>query len=183
MLWGPHQGQDAGGVTTMTAHGLADLFESGGWPPPLAAPMRLEAEEVCYAQGPVRIQILAEGENVYLHKTAFGLSPMGVAIGVGTMLGNQHRKAKASREAALRWRPAGEGVIYITDRRLTIRDEQQWKTLRYEQIMAAYCNGGAMEVQREGAPSLRLTMPNVEYYFVMFFRLAFDRVVRPPQRS
>lgn len=174
--WGAPSSKDQVG---MTGHDLADLFESGGWPPPLAAPMRLEADETCYAQGPVRMQVFAEGDGNYVHKTAFGLSPLGLAIGAGTMLGNQRRKASAARESAAQWRPAGEGILYITNRRILVSETQQWNTFWHQQVMATHCDGTAIEVQREDAPAIRFALPNIDYYFVMFYRLAFNELRRP----
>jgi len=178
MNWGFVTSASEPGVTA--AQELADLFDAGGFPPPMVAPMRMERDEVCYGQAPVAMQMFAEGDGSYLHKTRFGLSAMGLAMGAATVVGNQARKARAAREAAAQWRPCGQGVVYITDRRLTIREQQEWNNVWYRDVMTSTCDGSAIEIQRTGLPGLRLTLPQVHYYFVLFYRFAFDQVTRPP---
>lgn len=164
------------------ARELANFLDSGGQLRTMAAPMRLEFNEACYAEAPVSSQQFLAGDGGYIHKTRFGLSPMGFAIGAATMVGNQVRKSRAAHEAAAQWRFTGQGIVYITDRRLTIRDaEQAWNNVWYRDVMTATCDGDAIELELSGLPGLRLLMPSVQYYFVLFYHLAFNQIIRPPE--
>jgi len=171
------QQSDAGVAAALE---LADLLEAGGWPPPIAVPARLEDGEMCYSEVPVTMHQFLEGDGEYLHKTRFGLSPMGVAVGVATMAGNQRRKQRAAREAEAQWRFTGCGTAYITNQRVTIQEGHTWNNVWYRDVMAATCDATAFVLQRTGLPGIRLAMPEVYYHFVLLYRLAFDRVVRPP---
>jgi hypothetical protein len=47
----------------------------------------------------------------------------------------------------------------------------------------ADCDGIAIQVYLQGCPPMRLQMPQPDYWFVMFNKLAFDRLVLPPPPS
>lgn len=120
------------------------------------------------------------GDSTYIHKSVFGFSPVVIALGLGTMAGNAARKSRAAREGAPQWRWIGDGVLYMTSRRLVIQEAQTWHMVWYQDVMSASCDRTAINVQCVDMPGLLLSLPNADYYFVMLYRLAFNQLVRPP---
>jgi hypothetical protein len=45
----------------------------------------------------------------------------------------------------------------------------------------ADCNGRAIELEMSGSPRTALEIPTPDYWFVMFNKLAYDRIVMPPE--
>jgi hypothetical protein len=163
---------------------LAQLLQRGERPPRFAVPLRLEPGEECYAQGPANVEMFVPGgDGSYVHKTRFGLSPLGVAVGIGTVLGNQARKAKAARDAQERWRPMGRANVFVTTQRIAINQGHDWTNIWYRDVMTANCDGQYIQLQRNGDAGLRLNMPNLHYFYVMFYWLAFDQVLQPPSMT
>jgi hypothetical protein len=172
-------GFDAGRVPT-TAYELADAFEAGWWPPQIAVPIRLEVEEACYAQSPVQVFQFLEADSDYMHKYVGGLHPAVIPLKMMTALGNSMRKSKAAREGAAQWRPVDQGTVFITNRRLAVRGSQGWQSISYSHVMEASCDHASIKVQGEGMAPTMLAMPNADYLFVMFYRLAFNQILHPP---
>lgn len=172
-------GASPGRVPT-TAHELADALEAGWWPPAIAVPIRLESGETCHAQAPVSVLQWVEGDDTYTHKHVGGLHPIVIPLKLMTAVGNSMRKSRAGRNAAAQWREVERGTVFMTDRRLAVRGQQSWHSIWYRGIMEATCDGTAFTLQGEGMSPTRLLMADVVYNFVLFYRLAFNQVVRPP---
>lgn len=164
----------------MTGDQLADLLQKIDAPPPMSVPVRLDPGEQCYGHDPVDVQVYEEGDGTYVHKSNWGLSPFGVAVGVATMAGNRRRKKKAGLEATTQWRDVGTGELYVTNRRIMIRMPSEWVMVGLDDIMVISEGRDAIEIERNGGSPLRFSMPNVGYYFVLMYRLAFNQIVRPP---
>ncbi len=167
-----------------SASHLAQLLQCGERPPPLAVPLRMERGEECYAQGPANLEMFVpSGDGSYVHKTRFGFSPLGVAVGMGTMVGNQARKAMAARNAREQWRPMGGAHVFITTQRIVVNQGQDWMNVWYGDVMMGTCDGQYIQVQRNGDPAVRLSMHNIHYFYVIFYWLAFDQILQPPAGS
>jgi hypothetical protein len=165
------------------AHWLADLLQRGGLPPRLAPPIRVNPNEVCYAQAPAQIMMLIPaGDGSYVHKTTFGFSLFGMAMGAASAVGNQARKAKAARDAMEQWRPVGGGMVLFTTHRLAINQGQSWSNIWFQDLMSAQCDGRSIEIQREQEPAMRLSMQDIDYFFVLLYWLGFQQIIRPPAR-
>ncbi len=165
------------------AQQLADSLDRGETPPHLSVPIRLEREEMCHAQSPANIEaFVPAGDGSYVSKTRFGFSPLGVVIGAATVAGNQARKAKARKQATEQWRPQGRGVLYLTNQRLAINQDQSWTNIWYQDVMQAECDGRFIQLQRSGDPAVRFNVPEIDYLYVMFYWFAYNQVLRPPVR-
>ena len=76
---------------------------------------------------------------------------------------------------------AGPGALFITNRRFAIQGARQWIDLWYHNIRMAYCDGRAIELEMSGSPRTALEIPAPDYWFVMFNKLAYDRILMPPE--
>ena len=183
---GPQSGAQSGSQSGSpeSGTGLAQLLRGGGRPAPFPVPLRLERGEECHAQGPANLEMFVPGgDGSYVHKTRFGFSPLGVAVGMGTMIGNQARKAKAARDAREDWRSMGKATAYFTTHRVAINQKQDWMNVWYSDVMTAGCDGRSIQIQRNGDSAVRLTLPNIHYFYVMFYWLAFDQILDPPAEA
>jgi hypothetical protein len=163
------------------ANDLAVALENGQALRPMAAPFRTERDEYCYFAAPATFQMfISGGDGSYVHKTRIGLSPLGLVVGAATMAGNQARKQRARMDAMEAWRPVGQGNVFFTDRRLCIQTGQQWANVWYQDVMTAGNDGVAIQLQRNGEPGLRIILPDIDFFFTIFYWLAFNEIVRPP---
>ncbi len=76
---------------------------------------------------------------------------------------------------------AGSGELFVTNRRFAIQGARQWIDLWYQNIRMANCNGRAIELEMSGSPRIALEISAPDYWFVMFNKLAYDRIVMPPE--
>jgi hypothetical protein len=76
---------------------------------------------------------------------------------------------------------ADQGQLFITNRRFAIQGARQWIDLWYQNIRMAECNSRAIELEMSGSPRTALEIPSADYWFVMFNKLAYDRIVMPPE--
>ena len=166
---------------------LARAFAGGAQPQPVSVRLALHAGEFCVGvtAGPILQWLDSEGE--YTKKSGgylFGGGGVGLAFNAvrltSNLMGNGVRKARASREAAFQWRPVESGQVFVTNRRFAIQGARQWIDLWYQDIRMADCNGRAVELEISGLPrtALQITMP--DYWFVMFNKVAYDRILLPP---
>ncbi|MEU4540574.1 hypothetical protein AB0G15_37620 [Streptosporangium sp. NPDC023825] len=175
----------------MAGRGLALAFSRGLQPQAVDARMALHRDEFCVGQTPILLLCFTEAEAEYLRKSGgyvVGGSPGGFVLGsmysaarlTGNIVGNRMRKAKAAREAAAQWRPVDQGTLYLTNRRFAVQGQSQWRDLWFENIRMSDCDGHAIRLEMSGSPSTALQVHNPDYWFVMFNKLAYDKVVTPP---
>ena len=166
---------------------LACAFAGGAQPQPVSVSLVLHAGEFCVGvtAGPILQWLDSEGE--YIKKSGgylFGGGGFGLAYNTvrltSNLMGNSARKARASREAAFQWRIAENGNVFVTNRRFAIQGARQWIDLWYQDIRMAGCNGQAIELEISSLPKTALQIPAPDYWFVMFYKLAYGRILLPP---
>lgn len=79
------------------------------------------------------------------------------------------------------WRPVGQGSVLFTTHRLVINQGQSWTNIWFHEVMSSTCDGWTMTIQREQEPALRLAMADMDYFFVLFYWLAFEQIIGPRQ--
>lgn len=167
---------------------LAHAFNQGAQPQEVSAGIVLPAGEFCVGVTTGSILEWADSEGQYMKKGGgylIGGGGFGMAFNAARLttnvMGNSIRKARAGREAAFQWRPLDQGRLFVTNHRFAIQGARQWIDLWYQDIRTADCNGRAIELEMSGSPRTALEIPTPDYWFVMFSKLAYDRVVMPPE--
>ena len=167
---------------------LAHAFSQGAQPQAVSASIVLPAGEFCVGITAGSVLEWADSEGQYVKKGGgylFGGGAFGMAFNAARLttnvMGNSIRKARAGREAMFQWRPLDQGQLFITNRRFAIRGARQWIDLWYQNIRMAYCDGRAIELEMSGSPRTALEIPTPDYWFVMFNKLAYDRILMPPE--
>jgi len=167
---------------------LAHAFNQGAQPQAISTSIVLPAGEFCVGVTAGSVLEWADSEGQYVKKGGgyvFGGGGFGIAFNAarltGNVMGNSIRKARAGREAAFQWRPLDQGQLYVTNRRFAVQGVRQWIDLWYQDIRMADCNGRAIELEMSGRPRTALEIPAPDYWFVMFSKLAYDRIVMPPE--
>lgn len=163
-----------------SAHALADLLEAGGFPPPIAVPLRLEHHEACYAADQVVAHQFLASDVTYNEAWLFGTGAAGLTLGAASLVRNSVVKNRAKREAAPQWRPVPSGWAYVTNQRIAIQSEQGWWSIWFANVMQATCDRTAIVLEGEGWPPTRLATPDVDHLFVLLWRLLYGQVTRPP---
>jgi hypothetical protein len=166
---------------------LAQAFIAGARPTPVQVRLALQPGEFCVGQVPVAVLQWLESDGAYMHKSGGWMIGGGV---VGTMLsaavittnvvGNQARKSRAAQEAAAQWRQIDSGHLFVTNRRFCIQGATQWNDIWFHHVRMSDCDSQAMILQLDGNPPTALTVPAADYWFVMFNKLAYDKVMMPP---
>jgi hypothetical protein len=166
---------------------LAQALNQGAQPQEVPVGIALPAGEFCVGVTAVSVLEWADSEGQYMKKSGgyvLGGGGIGLAFNAArlttNLVGNGIRKSRADREAAFQWRPLDEGRLFVTNRRFAIQGARQWIDLWYQDIRMANCNGRAIELEMAGNPRTALVIPTPDYWFVMFYKLAYDRVVMPP---
>jgi hypothetical protein len=169
---------------------LAITFASGAQPKPVHVGLSLYPGEFCVGFIAGLVLQWLDNDVEYTKKSGgymLGGGGVGIAYNAtrltSNLLGNGIRKARARHQAAFRWRTVDQGNIFITNRRFAIQGAAQWIDLWYEDIRMADCNGQAIELQISGVPRTALQIWPPDYWFVMFNKLAYDRVFLPPAAS
>ena len=167
---------------------LAHAFNQGAQPQAISTSIVLPAGEFCVGVTAGSVLEWADSEGQYVKKGGgyvFGGGGFGIAFNAarltGNVMGNSIRKARAGREAAFQWRPLDQGQLYVTSRRFAVQGVRQWIDLWYQDIRMADCNGRAIELEMSGSPRTALEIPAPDHWFVMFNKLAYDRIVMPPE--
>lgn len=176
----------------MNGHELAQAFLRGEQPRQIQVRFNLNPGEFCVADLPVEVyQQVAAGDGSYMKKRGgyiIGGSPGGMvaggmfsaaklAVNVG---GNQIRKQRARRDATVQWRQVESGRLFMTSERLAVKGSNTWLDLWYENLAMSERNGQFLELHTSGDIPLRLEITELDYWFVMFNKLAYDRVDIPP---
>jgi hypothetical protein len=166
---------------------LAHAFNQGAQPQAVSASIVLVAGEFCVGVTAGSVFEWADSDGQYVKKGGgyvFGGGGFGMAFNAARLttnvMGNSIRKARAGREATFQWRPLDQGQLFITNRRFAIQGARQWIDLWYQNVRLADCNGRAIELEMSGSPRTALQIPAPDYWFVMFNKLAYDRIVMPP---
>jgi hypothetical protein len=166
---------------------LAAAFADGSQPRAVSARVALYPGEFCAGVTTARILQWLGSEGEYYKKSGgymFGGGGVGVAYNAfrltSNLVGNKARKAKAAREAAFKWRAVEQGNVFLTNRRFCIQGGSQWIDLWHSEIRMAHCNGEAIELEISERPRTALQMCLADYWFVMFNKLAYDRILLPP---
>lgn len=167
---------------------LAQAFNQGAQPQEVPVGIVLPAGEFCVGVTAGSVLEWADSEGQYMKKSGgyvFGGGGFGMAFNAARLttnvMGNSIRKARAGREATFQWRPLDQGRLFVTNRRFAIQGASQWIDLWYQDIRMADCNGRAIELEMSGSPRTALEIPVPDYWFVMFNKLAYDRIVMAPE--
>ena len=169
---------------------LATALLNGAEPRSVDVRVALQRGEYCVGQVPVHVYQYVTGDGVYVKKSGgwmIGGGLIGAAISAASIttnvVGNAARRAEAARDAAAHWEFAEQATVYLTSRRWSLSTATTWVDWWFNGIRASDCNGKMVTLELAGQPRVGLVMPHPDYWFVMFHKLAYDRVPMPPQPS
>jgi hypothetical protein len=173
------------------AQALAEAFRRGVQPQAVDVRMALQPGEYCTGYVPVTVLQYLAADTSWTKKGGgyvIGGSPAGLVFGGAysalkfgsNVVGNQLRKAKAAREAAAQWRPVEGGTVYITSERFAVQGQTQWFDIWYGDVRVSDCTELGLQLELSNQPPTVLQVPAPEYWFVMFNKLAYDKVVDTP---
>ena len=77
----------------------------------------------------------------------------------------------------------GGADIFLTTQRVALNQGKDWINVWHGDAMTASCDGQYIQLQRSGGPALRLNLPDIHYFYVMLYWLAFDQILQPPEGS
>jgi hypothetical protein len=169
---------------------LAMALHQGASPHRVPTRLALRKDEFCAGEIPVHIYQFLEGDGAYTKRSGGWMIGGGLigavysAVNVtSNVVGNAARRAQAAREAAGRWRHVDTATIYLTDQRWSVRTSTSWYDLWFSDVRMSDCDGKMITLDLAGMPRTGLVLPDADYWFVMFTKLAYDRVVMPPPPS
>jgi hypothetical protein len=164
---------------------LAYSLNGGAEPRPIPTRMALEPGEFCVGETDVLVLEWLPGTGAYVHKSGFfvGSGWVGLAAGAAfaafTAAGNSRRRAEAEHDAQYRWRPVDQGRLFLTNYRFCVQGNH-WLDVWFPHVRMSECTGLAITLQLAGCPPMALLMPGPDWWYVMFQKLAYNRVVVPP---
>jgi hypothetical protein len=168
-------------------HHLAVAFTNGATPDPVHVRMALRPGETCFGEVPMNLFQFTEGDGSYTKRSGgwmIGGGLFGAAYSAARLttnaVGNASRRAQAAREAAGQWRQVGTGTVYLTDQRWSMQTGNSWHDLWFRDIRMSDCDSRMIVLDMVDIPRTGLVVPAADYWFVMFNKLAYDRVVTPP---
>ena len=169
---------------------LATAFHNGAVPQPIAVRMALQPGEFCAGQIPVHIYQWLEGDGSYVKRSGGWVIGGGVlgamvsAVSVASnVAGNAARRASAARDAAGQWRHVETGTVYLTNRRWSIQGSTTWYDWWFNGIRMSDCDSKMIIFELAEVPRSAFVLPEPDYWYVMFHKLAYDEVVMPPPPS
>lgn len=162
------------------ARNLTQALGSGWRPSALTVPIHLRPGEVCYAHGPAQVLQYLEGDGTYVHKSRAGFGMLGLAVVVGTAIGNKARASRAAQRAAPQFRQVDDGPLYLTDMRFAIQGRTQWIDLWHENIRMSSCDSDSISLDIADLPPIKLRIWPVDYYFALFRFLAHNEILQIP---
>ena len=112
----------------------------------------------------------------------FGAAYSAARVGMN-VAGNAARRARAAREAAGSWQPVEQATVYLTNQRWCLKTSNTWLDWWFNGIRTSDCDGKMITLGLAGVPVTSLAMPVPDYWFVMFQKLAYDRICMPPPPS
>ena len=181
----PWPGEAAANDSRRAAGELFDAFSSGAQPVPVATSLGLQYGEFCAGEAPATVVQWVTGDGTYVHKSGgyWGGGLVGlVALRSANAIGNSRRRKRAERESQGGWQPVDSGRMFLTNKRIAVQGTQP-VDMWFQYIQSAGCDGTALQVQVQGWSPMRLVVPQPDYWFVMFNKLAYGRLVLPPLPS
>jgi hypothetical protein len=178
-------------VSRIAGQRLAHEFNQGVEPGAVDVPIVLHPGEFCVGHAPVTVLCFMEAEAEYV-KTGGGyelgrnpfILPFQLLFNLIQFLihviGNRIRRSRAEREAAPQWRPIDVGTLFLTNRRFAVHGQMRWHDLWFEDIRMSDCNGIFIRLDMSGSPPLAPELTTPDWWYVMFNKVAYDRVVMPP---
>ncbi len=169
---------------------LAEAFLNGALVPNIAVQLAMQPGESCVGQMPVMLYQFIEGDGSYVKHTggwSIGGGIVGAVISTAAVtsnaIGNANRRARAAREAAGQWRHIDTGTVYLTSRRWSLNSSNTWVDWWFDGVRMSHCDGKMICLELVGNPKTGLVVPDPDYWYVMFNKLAYDKVVMPPLPS
>ena len=164
------------------ARELFEYLNSGGQPIPVATSLGMQYGEFCVGEAPVTVMQWVTGDGAYTHKSGgyWGGGLVGlIVLHSANAIGNSRRRRRAESESQGQWQQADQGRMFLTNKRLAIQGAQ-WTDIWFQYIQSVNCDGVALHVQVQGWDPMRLTVPQPDYWYVMFNKLAYDQLTVPP---
>lgn len=169
---------------------LAAAFQHGAAPQPINVRLALQRGEYCVGAIPVIIYQWLEGDGEYIKRSGGWVLGGGVAGALfsavnvtSNVVGNAARRARAARDAAGAWRQVDSGTAYLTNERWSVQTSTTWIDWWFNGVRMSDCDGKMITLDLAGVPRTGLVMPEPDYWFVMFHKLAYDRVMMPAPPS
>jgi hypothetical protein len=175
------------GASLRAGRDLAAALANGAVPATVPVRFALRPGEACYGQTEVTVLQWLEGEGQYVRKSGgylFGAGGFGLTLNAARLtanvVGNKARKARAAHDAAYSWRQVEQGRLSLTNMRFAVQGSQ-WVDIWHGDVRTSDCVGGGLQLQLSGMPPTALQVPAPDYWFVLFNKLAYDKVLLPPQ--
>ncbi|MGK5682413.1 hypothetical protein [Actinoplanes sp. URMC 104] len=169
---------------------LAGAFNGGAEPQPINSRVALQRGEHCYGEIPAHVYQFLEGDGSYMKRSGgwtmgggvFGAMISAVNV-TSNAVGNARRRAQAARDAQGQWQHVESGTIYLTNRRWSINTGSTWHDWWFNGVRMSDCDGKMITLELVDLPRTGLVTPHPDYWYVMFSKLAYDRVHMPPPPS
>ncbi|MEU9406847.1 hypothetical protein AB0E08_14350 [Streptomyces sp. NPDC048281] len=179
--WMWQQSAEQAHTAMAAAERLAQGLTSGWRPEAMQVPVHLASGEGCFAHENAQVLQFLEGDGTYLHKTSFGFSLVGLAMTMGTAIGNQARRRRAMQEAEGRFRPVDGGRMYMTNHRIAVQGRHQWIDLWFEDIRMSSCDTSCVYLTMGHTPPVALRVWPAPYHFTLYRWLAHGEIVHAGQ--
>ncbi|WP_030324618.1 hypothetical protein [Streptomyces sp. NRRL B-3229] len=177
--WMWQQSAEQAHTAMAAADRLAQGLTSGWRPAAIQVPVHLPAGEGCFAQEDTQVLQYLEGDGTYLHTTSFGFGFVGLAMTMGSAIGNHARKQRAMQEAAARYRPVEAGRMYLTNHRFAVQGRQQWIDIWFEDIRMSTCDATCVYLTLGSSSPVALRVWPAPYHFTLYRWLAHGQIVHP----
>jgi hypothetical protein len=145
----------------------------------MASPIPLFAGELLHAGSQVTVSAFESRDVQYSQgfMLAGGSLPAFLASAAASMAYNSHQRSRAERQAAIQWRPAGQGQLYVTSMRVALQLTTGWTDIALDELRALEQDAVGLVLWRSGSSATRLETVNPSYLHVLLAWLAFGWVV------
>ena len=169
---------------------LAAAFSNGAEPQPINVALATQRGEFCVGELPVTVMQFLEGDGSYMKRSGgwvLGGGVIGGLLNVAQVttntVGNARRRAKAVQEAQGSWQVVGQGRLYLTNKRWTVNLGRTWSDWWFNGVRMSSCDGRMIILELVDNAPTGLVVGNPDYWYVMFQKLAGDRVHMPEPPS
>lgn len=149
-------------------------------------PIRLGSNEFCHLQTGFILSVYAAARAQTPNQgflVAFG-DPLLLAASIGgSLLYNAHQQERARAAAAIQWRAADQGIVYLTNQRICLQGHVQWRDIPFSSLRSLDPYPDGIVLYQEGLPPTKLATSWLEYFYVMLSWLGFNRQITVNQGS
>ena len=176
----PSPGQIEANRPHLAAIALTQTIAAGDSLPVVEVPIKLGFSEVCHLQTGFRLSVYAAARAQapnHAFVAAFG-DPWLLAASIGgSLLYNAHQQEQARAAAAIQWRAADQGIVYLTNQRICLQGHVQWRDIPFSSLRSLDPYSDGIVLYQEGLSPTKLATSWLEYFYVMLSWLGFNRQI------